>query len=517
VAVPADGAVSLTWSPPGELDLPTTSSLVSASCPSPKLCVGYDNAGTVASSTDPAAGPSGWSVASIDRAAVLTAMTCPSASLCVGYDSAGNVVSSTKPTGGRSAWKFAKVNALGGLQGLTCPSVRLCVAVDGVGDVITSTNPNGGTAAWKVSYLDDTAPPPNCYDGGGQCENSTENSTLADLSCPSTTFCAAVDQAGQVIASSDPTGGAGAWKIVFAVPTASDEVGVYQLACESTVLCAGTDDSGDLIVSTDPLAGQSAWQATGVNTGGQPNWMNPNASFPEAVADLACPTVSFCLGVGDNSYGDPIVTTDPTDADPIWKPALKQSGVSISCAAIAWCFAWDAHGNLFSSRHPAAGPDAWSEAHPDGSNVPAMLSCPSSSLCLELDNHGNLLVGQPTPSRARIRALLLKALGTSANNDTTIAELKRHGYRFSITAPAAGRLTVSLRTFRSRRDPSSSLVATGHTSFANTKTSAFLLKLTLTGRRLLASVRDAHLTATASLKPAEGPAVTAARPLTLRP
>ena len=40
------------------------------------------------------------------------------------------------------------------LDGVSCPSSGLCVAVDGAGDVVTSTNPTGGASAWTVTDVE---------------------------------------------------------------------------------------------------------------------------------------------------------------------------------------------------------------------------------------------------------------------------------------------------------------------------------------------------------------------------
>jgi hypothetical protein len=91
----------------------------------------------------------------------LSAVSCPSGSLCVGVDYWGNVVTATDPTGGASAWTVAPVDpngpALGfvdqpSLTGVSCPSVSLCVAVDRAGNVLTSANPTGGSSAWTVAH-----------------------------------------------------------------------------------------------------------------------------------------------------------------------------------------------------------------------------------------------------------------------------------------------------------------------------------------------------------------------------
>ncbi len=40
------------------------------------------------------------------------------------------------------------------LLDVSCPSATLCVAVDSSGNVVTSTNPTGGAAAWHIAHVD---------------------------------------------------------------------------------------------------------------------------------------------------------------------------------------------------------------------------------------------------------------------------------------------------------------------------------------------------------------------------
>jgi hypothetical protein len=65
------------------------------------------------------------------------------------------------------------------LNGVSCPTVSFCVAVDGVGNVLTSTQPTGGAAAWSAVNVD-------------------TSSGLTAVSCASPSLCVAVDNAGDV-------------------------------------------------------------------------------------------------------------------------------------------------------------------------------------------------------------------------------------------------------------------------------------------------------------------------------
>jgi len=79
----------------------------------------------------------------------------------------------------------------------------LCVAVDESGNVISSTNPSGGSSAWKVT---------NLIGGGGLYD---PYSIQASVSCPTSGLCIAVgndDNArGFAIKSAKPTGDQSAW------------------------------------------------------------------------------------------------------------------------------------------------------------------------------------------------------------------------------------------------------------------------------------------------------------------
>jgi hypothetical protein len=66
------------------------------------------------------------------------------------------------------------------VHGVSCPSSGLCVAVDDNGNVVVSSNPTGGAAAWTVTNIDG-------------------NNSLRGVSCPSIDLCFAVDGIGNVV------------------------------------------------------------------------------------------------------------------------------------------------------------------------------------------------------------------------------------------------------------------------------------------------------------------------------
>src|SRR4051794_24036455 len=70
------------------------------------------------------------------------------------------------------------------LQGISCPSASLCVAVDRAGNVVSSNDPTGPREAWTVSKVD-----------------TSRDEGLTGISCPSVSLCVAVDGAGNVVTS----------------------------------------------------------------------------------------------------------------------------------------------------------------------------------------------------------------------------------------------------------------------------------------------------------------------------
>ena len=113
------------------------------------------------------------------------------AHICVAVDGSGNVVTSSNPTGGAPAWTVSHVHGMLAVQlglgdfvmpRLSCPSSRLCVAMDGIGNVVTSSNPTGGAAAWTLTNTDVDA-----------------FNYLSGVSCPSVSICVAVDRSGNVV------------------------------------------------------------------------------------------------------------------------------------------------------------------------------------------------------------------------------------------------------------------------------------------------------------------------------
>ncbi|HSC20483.1 MAG TPA: hypothetical protein VLC07_02030 [Solirubrobacterales bacterium] len=81
---------------------------------------------------------------------------------------------------------------------------------------------------------------------------------ITDVDCPSTALCAAVDNNGDVLTSTDPTGGAGAWTFTNLAPFPGiDETAanaMFGVSCDSATLCAIAGSEGRIYTSSEPFS-----------------------------------------------------------------------------------------------------------------------------------------------------------------------------------------------------------------------------------------------------------------------
>ena len=265
------------------------------SCPSPSLCVAVSFDGQVFTSTNPPGGAPTWIATSLQEEKKprvhMGGVSCPAPSLCVAVAYAGKVAYSINPTGGREAWTVIQLPQGFDLRGVSCPSVALCVAVGNEGNVIASTNPTGGPAAWSLV--------------GAPLGPQTMNG----ISCPSRTLCV-TGSAGGVAVSTNPA--AGAWRVV----SAGTGLPIKSFSCPTTSACAAIDNNADVLTSTDPTRGPGAWSFKNVlpfGSGfseGPPGPGQGNGTF-----GISCPTLSLCVAVGQDSQV--LTSTNPFVPDAV--------------------------------------------------------------------------------------------------------------------------------------------------------------------------------------------------------
>lgn len=217
---------------------------------------------------------------------------------------------------------------------VSCVSTTYCLAVNNAGDVLTY---NGTTWSTPISI-----------DGGGG---------LAAVSCASTTFCVAVSASGDYVAYN----GAG-WSLPQAIDAGGD--GFVAISCPTAAFCMALDYRGRSLTYNGSTWSSPANTSVGGNGG------------------VSCPTSTFCIAVAGGA-----ATTYSSGA---WSPAVNLAGAvytmsSVSCASPSFCATVDSGGfvRYFNGSVWSAG----SQLSPAG--VVGSLSCPAANYCVAIDAVGN--------------------------------------------------------------------------------------------------------------------------------
>ena len=353
---------------------------------------GYNLNGGLQTDTPPSQSPTTYTY---DAAQELTGVSNPNTGVTSTYaytalgqrcwsvnQNVSNPSCSSLPTGATSyTW-----NSLGQLS-CTVASTTNCSAppqggtsssytYDGLGLRTTATTTSNG-AVWSA---------PSTVDGAAN---------LSQVSCPSTSFCMAVDRSGNAVAEVQGSWGA---------PDNIDTYALEGVSCASSTFCMAVDSAGYWLTYNG-----SGWLKHSVYD----SYQQPTA--------VSCVTNSFCVALdsGGRAYFYSSGTWTHNTADSVTEP------YSLSCTATNFCMAIDLGGaaikwtggswtrttgvlpswglaiSCYSSSYCAAAglggwankynAGAWSTAQQiDGSNFFSSVACPSSSACSATDDKGDL-------------------------------------------------------------------------------------------------------------------------------
>jgi hypothetical protein len=297
------------------------------SCPTTGLCVAVDLAGDVITSTNPTGGASAWTATRIDEAKDLESISCPTTAFCAATDFSGNIFTSTNPTGGASAWHGVNTGHHENLGSISCPTTGFCTALSLGSEVFTSTEPTGPAGAWHSAVVD-------------------TGNRLTGVDCPTTGLCVAVDAKGRVLTSTNPTGGASAWSAPVAVSAKINEVPLplNHVSCPTVNFCALTDgldaktndspSSGNVIYSSNPTGGASTWT------------VSPFISWGLFAVD--CPLVARCLANDDEHvYSLETAGVEATWLTSFSEPVeYFHNLIGLSCPSAELCVVVDTQGHV---------------------------------------------------------------------------------------------------------------------------------------------------------------------------
>lgn len=326
-------------------------------------------------------------------------LSCTAKRLCVGVDYYGRSRGDVV-TSTEPAGTWKLTRLAHPVFDVSCAPEGLCVATDGSGDVLTSTNPTGGKSAWRTRRV-------RRADG------------FRGLSCPTNRFCVGVDASGNVVSSTDPRGGPRAWRTTTRV---SRNLSIA--SCPNPRFCVIAGQNGIVASSTDPTGGARAWRVVHVHNGA--NYLD----------DISCPTRRLCVTVG--YLPEVITSTDPTGGANAWKITHLEGAnyplLGVSCASPRLCAAIDSGGEVLTSTHPTEGASAWGftgisigAPKPPAAGLTAV-SCASVVLCVLGDSQGDALVSADP-------AALAPKVGSPAVSGT-IAGVARRRARLTFTTTA---------------------------------------------------------------------------------
>jgi hypothetical protein len=310
----------------------------------------------------------------------LNSLSCSSASFCVAVDADGYAFASSRPTSGPRAWQRQRADPSGGLDPVSCAGTSVCVAFDGE-DLAVSDDPAARDAGWHVVALP----------SGG--ENG--NAVMTGVSCPSVALCVVGDDSGDVITSSHPSAATTAWRLVNLDDGVTDNPGgnyTSGVSCPSATFCVIADENDVIFTSSDPLGGASAWRDYDLSN------VVPDDGHGNDLAGLVCPSRSFCLA-GD-VWGDIVASSDPTGGEGDWwrVPVTDEAQGPIdelACATVSLCLAVDQRGDVLFSSDSASRADTWRVSYAASRRVQvASVSCPTPELCLAVATDGTVLVAR---------------------------------------------------------------------------------------------------------------------------
>jgi hypothetical protein len=390
----------------------------------------------------------------------------------------------------------------------------LCVAPVG-GDVLISTNPTGGSSAWV-----DT---PVFPAGSGD--------VVSAVSCAPSSLCVAVGfhvtcvpslvsgqfcfRTGPVDAvTTDPTGGPGGWK--------KTELGggiLNAVSCPSTKLCVAVGAGTIQSPSGPPY---SVVVSSRDPTGGPGAWRTAYVDGANTLNRISCGATTQCVAVDDS--GNVVSSSDPSAGTPAWAVAhlTNKPLTGVSCPSVSLCAATDNSGVAFTATRPTGGINGWAATtiDPSNSDLALSVSCPSVLLCVAVDRTGHVIVGSG-PSRAQIKSLLGSELAPTGKAAGIAAVLKHLGYQFSAKALSAGTLQISWyyvpnRAHLTTGKPKRVLIATGTANFPTPGATRMTITLTRNGERLLKHTKQMKITANGSFTAPRESAVLATNTFTLK-
>ncbi len=341
------------WSPPDLID-PNGSQLESISCPTTSFCMAVDRSGDVPkwhrkTWSRPEKTPLSRGLAGFNS---VIAVSCAGPHFCAVIGGATSTdVSAAQPpdmpyfggfpqlaiTWNGASWSprhtLSSARAVFGVSlALSCTKPSHCVAL---------ATARAGTEMASFAWNGKAWSPPDLIDsnGGG----------LSSVSCPTTSFCMAVDWNGNAL-----TWKGGEWS----KPDQIDPEGyLASVSCPSARACVAVDWNGNALT----------WNGV--------RWSKPSVIDKDSLTAISCPTTRFCMAVDWD--GNALTWNGDRWSKSSVIGAFEVQ--SVSCSTTTFCVAvdWSWSDTVFTWSD-----DTWSKAGIAGSHPFYSVSCPRKTFCV---------------------------------------------------------------------------------------------------------------------------------------
>lgn len=324
-------------------------------------------------------------------------------------------------TASAASWSSpASIDAGSDLTSVSCPSSSFCVAVDEAGKAVTY---NG--SSWSA---------PATIDAGHE---------LSSVSCASASFCVAVDRQGYAL-----TFDSSSWSAPSRIEASA---GLASVSCPSSSFCMAVTTARLNDAAYALIYNGSSWGAASEvegATGGLEAVSCPSSSFcaatgheaealtyngtswskPDVIGVMDIPSVScastmFCVAGG--LYGEAYVYNGTS-----WSPRhelIESTLASVSCPLASFCMAVSSvAASTNSSAAFTYNGSSWSAADGIDANSLTSVSCPATVFCAAVDAAGDALIyseTSPTPSSSPSSSSSLSSTTTPITTSTGPAPL----------------------------------------------------------------------------------------------
>jgi len=271
--------------------------------------------------------------------AVAYGISCPTSTWCMAVDELGNAISME-----RGIWITpALVSAGGTLTSVSCPEKSACSAVSAGGETFS-------------------------YDGRSWTQRTRVGpSATYELSCPASTFCAAVGASGvRGGGGTISTFNGNTWSTVPLPADIWPGSRWLDVSCAASTYCVAISDTPNTMV----FDGKA--------------WSSVTGSAPGGLLSISCPTAGFCMGVDGATY---VTLHGESWSAPHPIVGLQGDFVrSVSCSSKSRCVVLGLGGR--SETWMDGGWSAPVLVFPGGFTSTASLSCSPSGTCVAVNGRG---------------------------------------------------------------------------------------------------------------------------------